>query len=302
MVAEMAQGVGRSWIKRFLEVMLAGHVNTASIPQLFGKDNSQFNDWLAKCLFLVCEESKAGDMTPAAMESGYNFFKTICDTAVAKNYLINPKYERQKREDLYFNVLIFSNSAEALPLPPEDRRVYVIKNPDKRNTQDYYERLESALSGGEPMRAYNWLMQRDVSKFNHTLPPMTEGKATMIQETRSPGHVIMQAIEEGHGCDLVTIKTLKNAVIAAASNDGFDKIVQSPGGVTRWIWRKIGTLRADDPKNGARYLVGGKMQEIRAIRMRKHWAAVDSERDAEEIKRHFSDGETGSIIPFTPKK
>ena len=297
MVAEDAQGIGRSWLKRFIQVMLGGHVNTVGLEELFGKDTSQFNGYLSSCQYLVVEEAKAGSMSAADFTSGYEYFKTICDTAVS-THLINPKYDRQKFEEVFFNVLVFSNNADALQLPDDDRRVYVVTNPRERQSFDYYETLQGALDGAEPMRAFNWLMARDVSGYDHIYPPMTAGKAVMIHETRSPAAVIWGVVEETFEADLVTKKRLRQAVISAASAEGFDKIVQSPGGITNRLWRKMGSLRPSEPRHGARYYIEGERQEVRAIRGGKKWGLLDEDRDGEAIKEHLSGAAIGSVLRF----
>ena len=63
---------------------------------------------------------------------------------------MNPKYGKTREDRLFFNLLIFSNHADAMVLPEDDRRVCVLENPAKKQTQEYYDRLEQSLDGAEP--------------------------------------------------------------------------------------------------------------------------------------------------------
>jgi hypothetical protein len=83
-------------------------------------------------------------------------------------------------------VIAMSNFRDAIALPADDRRWYVLwtyaapMNPDKaKKLWRWYEQ-----GGFEAIAAF--LMQRDVSAFNPgAAPPMTEAKSIMLQETLS---------------------------------------------------------------------------------------------------------------------
>ena len=53
------------------------------------------------------------------------------------------------------------------------------------------------------------------------------------------------------------------------------------------IWRKAQTLRPNDVKNGARYLIGGKQTEVRAFRRRDFWLVKDGLREREVVEREL---------------
>jgi hypothetical protein len=282
MVAEDSFGIGRSWIKDMLMAVLQGHVNTVSLAQLIGKGTSAeqtYNDWMAGCQFLVVEEAKDSGLTRDDFYHGYETFKQMVDTKVNQNVRINPKFGRTRMEDVYFNALILSNHADAMALPDGDRRVFVVENPTKRRDYEYYDVLTSSLKNGEPARVYWWLMHRDVSSFDHVYPPMTQAKSLMIESTRAPSDAIFDHILENHAPDLVTKVTLRKAVMSAAREFDMDKIMREPAGVARMIWRKIKSLRPEDVKNGARYMVDGKQTEVRAIRQKALWKDNDVARD-----------------------
>ena len=289
MVAEDAYGTGRSWMKDMLSKVLQGHVNTTSLPALIGKGTSAeqtYNDWMACCQFLVIEEAK-DTISRDDFYHSYETFKQMVDTRVAENIRINPKYGRTRRENIYFNALIFSNHADALALPEGDRRAYVLENPTKRLDYDYYERLSNALCTDEPARVYWWLMHRDVSKFDNVYPPMTEAKARMIESTRAPSDAIIEHILENHAPDLVTRSTLKTAIFLAACDLEMNHIMREPSGIVKILWRKMKTLRPDDAKHGARYMVKGNLQAEGGIRNQGEWLSADINRDDIAVEAEF---------------
>jgi hypothetical protein len=83
-------------------------------------------------------------------------------------------------------VVAFSNFRDAIALPPDDRRWFVIwtyaphmPEADAKALWAWYER-----GGYEAIAA--WLMSRDVSAFNPAAaPPMTEAKSIMSQQSMS---------------------------------------------------------------------------------------------------------------------
>ena len=284
MVAEDTFGVGRSWLKKMLGRVLQGHVNGATLGQLIGKGTSaeqNYNDWMACCQFLVVEEAKDSSITKDDFYHGYETFKQIVDTSVAENVRINPKFGRTRHENIYFNAMIFSNHADAMALPEGCRRTFVVSNPTEKLSLEYYDRLSDALTSDEPARVYWWLTQRDVSSFDRIYPPMTDAKAAMIENTRAPSDTIVDWIKDNYEPDIVTRESLRGAIILAAREHDFEKIMRDPSGIVKMIWRKLKTLRPEDRKHGARHIIDGKRYEFRAIRNVDKWKTIDAERDSQ---------------------
>ena len=262
MVAEDAYGTGRSWIKDILTRVLQGHVNTASLPQLYGKGTSAeqtYNDWMACCQFLVVEEAKDSGLTAEDFYHGYETFKQMIDTKVS-----------------------------------EGRRTYVVENPSEKLDYTYYDRLTGSLMTQEPRRVYWWLMHRDVGSYDHVYPPMTPAKARMIEDTRAPSSAIAEYIQENHAPDLVTRASLRTAVILAARVLDFDKQMQTPGPVVKILWRKMKSLNPDDTKNGARYKFDGKQTEVRAVRNQDKFVEENGRKSLEEILAELE--KTGNVL------
>ncbi|MBT4934714.1 MAG: hypothetical protein HOJ87_05890 [Rhodospirillaceae bacterium] len=298
MVAEDAYGTGRSWVKKMISKALQGHVNSASLGQLIGRGEGgtqTYTDWQTGCQFLIVEEAKDSSLTKDDFYHGYETFKQMVDTSVDETVRVNPKYERTRTESRYFNALIFTNHADAIALPENCRRTYVIENPTERQDYDYYDRLAGSLQTKEPARVYWWLMNRDVSDYDHIYPPMTAAKLRMIEDTRAPSDAIIEWIKANHAPDLVTKKSLKTAIVAAAHKLDLGNQLREPGGISRILWRKFKTLRPDDPKHGARYMIGDDRVEVRAIRNVEKWLSVDRDRDNVAVEAEIAKAEIVKI-------
>ena len=290
MVAEDTYGTGRSWLKDMLSAVVQGGVNTATLPQLYGKGTSAeqtYNDWQSGCQYLVVEEAKDTGLTRDDFYHGYTTFKLYCDTKVSKNVRINPKFGRTRHENVYYNVLIFTNHADAMVLPDNDRRVFVLENPSEIKDYAYYDRLVGALQTQEPRRVYWWLMRRDVSKYDQIYPPMTPAKARMIEDNRAPSDAIAEWLLDNHAPDIVTRASLKVAIIMAARDLDDERTMREPGNITKILWRKLRSLRPEDAKNGARYVIDGKQTEVRAIRFQEKWVEQDVTRDTEIVLKEL---------------
>tara|TARA_R110000751_G_scaffold306805_1_gene426263 strand:+ start:1338 stop:3569 length:2232 start_codon:yes stop_codon:yes gene_type:complete len=279
MVAENTFGTGRSWIKTMLAKTLQQAVNTATLGQLIGRGTSAeqtYNDWMSRCQYICVEEAKESIDRDVFFQA-YEVFKQNVDPAVGVDIRINPKFGRTRIENIYYNALIFTNHRDALAIPGNDRRVYVIRNPTKMESPAYYDRLVSSLDNGEPRRIYWYLMRRDVSAFDPIYPKMTPGKAAMIDDNHSPADEIFEHLLEHIVPDLVTKSTFKRAVTDAAMKLDYDNIALKPGGVVKLLWGRLPQLR--DDVNGARYYLDGAQRVVKAIRNTEKWVLVDQDRD-----------------------
>ena len=299
MIAEDGYGVGRSWLKSMMERVLQGKVQGGTLPQLIGKGTSaeqNYNSWAARCQLLVVEEAR-DNITKEDFYNGYETFKQNVDTRVM-GVRVNPKYGRTRDDFMWFNALIFSNHSDALAIPANDRRICVLTNPSVMADAEYYDRLEGGLNDDEAARVYWYLMERDLSRYDHVYPPATPGKMLMTEQNVMPSEAIRNHIMEVCEGEIFTKKMLKSRVLAAADALDYDGIVRSPGGIVRTLWGKMGKLR--DEKNGARYLIGGAQVEVRALWNKNKWLDADADRQRdlfeEEILKNDKTGGVGLKI------
>lgn len=269
------QGLGRSSVGDLL-AKTTGGVNTVDLGKLAGSDS--FNDFLFDCMWLVIEEAK--DVSADEFWKAYEKIKERIDTRPTEAWR-NTKYGKARYDTQWFNAMIFSNHQDALAIPAEDRRFCVLTNPEARQEKAYYERLRAAIHNGEPGRLYWWMMRRDVSGFDHVYPPMTAAKRTMQSMTRSPLEEIEGIILEELRGELVTLHQIMARVKEAARELGHDRVEHSPAQVAKRLFRGFKRLRED--KNGARYAVHSKVEEIRSIKNHSHWRWLDDIRDRDAI-------------------
>jgi hypothetical protein len=304
MVAEDTQGTGRSWLKDMLLKVLQRGVNSASMAQMYGMGTASeqnYTKWKSECQYIVVEESRDNTMSRDDYFHGYITFKRNCDTKPSEAEDINIKYGRISQETLYYNVLVFSNHADAMVIPQEDRRITVLENPTAIADYDYYERLHGSLQTQEPRRIFWYLMRRELVShydrrgnklstpvpFDGIYPPETATRQRMIEDTRAPSEAIAEWLRENHAPDLVTKTSLKTGIVLAARDLDYEKIMREPSNITKILWRKLKSLRPGDTKNGARYVIDGKQTEVRAIRGQAHWVDQDVSRDTELVLKEL---------------
>ena len=184
---------------------------------------------------------------------------------------------------MWFNCLIFTNHADAMMIPEDDRRIAVFSNPTTKRDADYYMQLHATLDNDdEARRLYWWLMRRDVSKFNPAAPPMTAAKIQMIEASKSPTDEIYEHLVENMAGDLATRKQVTAHVKRTARTLGFDQIEHSPQNAVRRIWRQMSSLEPAN-RNGYRVQIDTVREEIRALRSSGVWISKTSEISSEQI-------------------
>ena len=301
MIAEATFGVGRSWIGEMITKMMPKHVNRATLAQLVGRGTSaeqNYNDWMVGCQFLIVEEARDNTLSREEFYNSYETFKQNVEPRGESRteIRVNEKYGRTRDEVVYYNALIFTNHADAMLLEEGDRRVYCARNPTHRLTPEYYQTLADALlTDAEPARAYWWLKRREVT-VDQIYPEMTPSKQYMIGENRKPSDVMLDWMLDNHPPDLVTRKSLRSLVVRVARELDDDKTMTEPGMATKFIWKKLKSLRASDTKNGARYLLDGKQTEVRSLRNYDFWVRADEERNVEAVKSELDKEQMASNV------
>jgi len=268
MVAETF-GIGRSYVKDMLEVMLPGAVGAATLAQLTGSGGAgvqTYNDWQVGCQFLVVEEAK--DMlNKDVFYRGYEEFKQNVDTRT-RSVRINPKFGRTAMGTVFYNALIFSNHTDALVIPEGDRRLAVFRNPDDIKDPAYYEALNKTLDDGrEAGRLYWFLRRRDVSAYDPIYPPMTEAKAEMIEETLPPSGVVYNYLVQQWPSDLILRSELPSIIHRALAACDIETSDKGKRVTEKEVWKRLMKLGADH--NGKRVSVDGKQVEVRALRVER---------------------------------
>jgi hypothetical protein len=168
-------GVGKGWIFHLLQVLL-GVENCFRIDPIdLSESKMNFNEWWGGTLLCLDE-----------VDPRLNFIERLKPIITETYGTINPKYGRKESRGIYCNLIAFSNHADALKLDPNDRRWWVIHTTVKPKSPGYYVKLFDWLKTDGPGYFLQYLLDFDLSKFNHAAPPpVTKAKKVMIADSRS---------------------------------------------------------------------------------------------------------------------
>jgi hypothetical protein len=277
MVADGAFGIGRSWLGDVVRGVWGERlVKKIDINDLTGTGASAgFNDWASGGQVVVVEEAHDGGNT--RQYRAYEYVKTLVDTRPVP-MMINRKYGSKNEEIVYFNLLVFTNHADALCIPRDERRLAVFANPRKKREGGYYETLWSAYrEDGEALFAsvYTMLMARDVLAFEPATAPDTEAKRTMLAVSLGPADVLTDCVIQLCAGDLVTKDMLFDLFREAEEIEHLENTLTNNAlrNVVTRLWRTMGSLRPGD-KNGVRHRQNDGQKEVRALRNKEHWISV----------------------------
>lgn len=147
----------------------SGHHRTIGQQQL----ESQFNSWLSKTLFALCEE--------VVSRSERNHFKgQLKHLVTGKKLLINEKMLPGHEESNHANFVFLSNSTIPLELDLGDRRYFVIRVDDVP-PQSYFDELFDEINNNGIAAFYHFLMSIDMDGFDaHSKPPLNQDKQKLI--------------------------------------------------------------------------------------------------------------------------
>lgn len=183
------QGVGRGTLMEFVTTLLGGSVNVRNEPFSKVVSEDPYNEWMEAPLIISNETLNSGGLNTY---KSYEKLKDMIDP-MPITVTINPKYGKQRRSRLHSSFIFLSNHSNALSLPADDRRFFVISNPDVPAAPAYYAKLQEWLKSqdhkGDPVwvnHLYSWLMKRNVNMEKLLAPPKsTAGKEAMMLESRS---------------------------------------------------------------------------------------------------------------------
>jgi hypothetical protein len=224
MVANQSYGVGRSWIGKLLAKLLPNEVNNVSLD-VFNGYAGQFNEFAARSQFIIIEEAlEAGGQKWSEGKRAYETMKDFVDPSVQHAKRVNTKYGKVTYESYYFNTLIFTNHADALNLPANDRRFAVMSNATERRDRAYYQPLHDMVDDDDLPKleaVRRFLLNRDVSQFDPVYPPNSKAKTQMIMSTDTPVDELFAAVLALISKSAATTDQIDAAIEKAADYLGF---------------------------------------------------------------------------------
>ena len=150
----------------------------------------KFNDWASRKLFMIADEVVArSDMWHIK-----NRLKTLISGTRIR---INPKNFAAYWEANHLNLVFLSNETMPVVLEEDDRRHCVIWTPAKREPEFYASVLAEIENGGIEA-LHDYLLNLDLGNFHPgTMPPMTEAKNRLIDQSLDSPTRFFYALYEG---------------------------------------------------------------------------------------------------------
>ena len=210
------QGTGRTTLADMIETII-GLENVENVPFNRLTGDGVFNDWMEKPLVVTNETKDTADN-----KSYFKVYESLKDyiDPRPKRERINPKYGQHRFSMVYSSFLMFSNHDNALAVAGNDRRFYVMRNAVTPAEPAYFTALNKWLGAkdalGKPKWArsvWRWLREREVDLEALLAPaPSTAAKKAMINASKSPITVAVEAIVDNIPGDFVVVGDVKNII------------------------------------------------------------------------------------------
>jgi putative DNA primase/helicase len=150
----------------------------------------KFNDWASRRLFLIADEV-------VARSDLYHVKNKLKSFITGEWIRINPKNMAAYDERNHVNMVFLSNEAMPVVLEQDDRRHAVIYTPEKLSA-DFYDGLKAELDRGGVAALHHQLLHLDLGDFGPaSKPPMTDAKATLIEQSLDSPSRFVLAFEGG---------------------------------------------------------------------------------------------------------
>ena len=247
--------------------------HNVSVERGTGMDQ-QFNTYMKRQLLLISE------VPPWHRKSFYEDIKqwmTVPPHVVRINDKLVPHYDVPN----IINVIATSNHDDAVALPPNERRFFVVRTAGvggpigSQEKEGYYAQLYRWFEAGGYAAAAGWLMRRDVSGFNpKARPMMTQAKHEMIKQGSSPAVTwACELLEEGGAMErrrLTTVKELRAYAARAAQTGELDRRTSlsekaAATALTVTGWRKIEVRVPDDDGRPYVWARGGAVELLEKL-------------------------------------
>lgn len=173
-----AFGIGRNWVASVLTRVWSGEV--APSLDLVALLSGSFNNAISCKRMAVVDEIHIGTNS-----SLFTMAARLRQLMTEEIRIINPKYGKLTAEFNTTRWLVFSNHDDALPIPEDDRRFEVVKNPSEVQSESYYARLYAALDDPDFIAGIaHFLSTRNINNYDPgKRPRMTDAKRHVIESS-----------------------------------------------------------------------------------------------------------------------
>jgi hypothetical protein len=186
------QGAGRTTLGNMITTMLGG-TNVVKKPFADLVKGGKFNSWMMTSMVITDET--------LALQNKNDYFKVAEILKERIDTTPTPMSVELKGLDSYTQMnytsfLMFSNHADAIRLGENDRRFYVIDNPEKPAKAEYFVALNQWIENDRWAKSvFRWLRQRDVDVGALLKPPeITKAKYEMFEASKQALDVTIETI------------------------------------------------------------------------------------------------------------
>lgn len=271
-VLQSEQGTGKTWIMEVLQrVMATASPSYMAVvePAVLEKN---FNGYLSEKLVVVFEEIHT--------RNRYDLGDKLKTVVNAKLLEVEKKNIEACTEQIFANIIAFTQWADAIALKDDDRRFWVVNvDHDMARNARYFKPLfdwvedESAI---DQLRHYLCEV-RDVSQFDYGVcPDATETKLEMIAESLSDiESAMVSMIRDQRRCFKCDLVDLECAVVAVAMELAME--------VTANLRRDVKRALNQQTKRFKRLMVDGRGYNLRSVRQPIVWSKRNSVAQREEF-------------------
>lgn len=201
------QGCGKSFWSQIVREAFSPYGAAVSPKAL----TSDFNGWTEKALMVVFDEARGVDIF-----KGSETLKSLISET--KTYL-NEKYRAARQIDSFAMYILTSNDRRVGAYSADDRRMFVISCPPKRE-REFYDKLRAWRDAGGPKKLLGWLLAYDLKGWKPpAAAPMTAEKYMAYMESLTP---IQRLAEEMQTADENVVKSWIDASLMWAETSLMD--------------------------------------------------------------------------------
>jgi hypothetical protein len=179
-------GTGRNWIAGSLARVWIGESRVDfDLERMF---RSNFNEELSHRRFVVVSEMVNGSSESVSMDVLKARAQVMKRVMTAESHTIEHKYGPKTEEWNRIRWMVFSNSINAIPIEPADRRWHVAKFEGSAENEEYFRHLYSLQKDPQFIGSIRLLLaKRNIGRFNPgERPQMNEAKQEVITAAQSP--------------------------------------------------------------------------------------------------------------------
>jgi hypothetical protein len=168
------QGCGKSFWAQIVREAFAPY-GAAVTPRALVSD---FNGWVERSLVVVLDEARGVDISKGS--------ETLKSLITETRTFLNEKYRAARQVDSYAMYILTSNDRRVGAYSQDDRRMFVISCPPKRE-KAFYDALRAWRDAGGPKRLLGWLLDYDLKGWvPPQAAPMTAEKYMAYMESLTP--------------------------------------------------------------------------------------------------------------------